>query len=191
VRVARRGFMSKALPVRPLGFELTEEQLALQEVARKGTQEFIVPAARHHDETGEYPWEPLRGLHGMGLLNLHVPQQCGGLGLSSVDASLVTEELAWGCTGIQTAAEANGLAQAPLVLAANDEQMKKYLAPMTEELRMAAYCVTEPGAGSDVSGIKTTAKVRQAEIFQKKKKKKKKKSKELISRVLCISHFSL
>jgi len=77
--------------------------------------------------------------------------------LSSVDASIVTEELAYGCTGIQTAAEANGLAQAPLVLAANEEQQKKYLGRMTEECLMAAYAVTEPGAGSDVSGAKTRA----------------------------------
>ncbi len=55
----------------------------------------------HHDRTGEYPWKPLRGLFDAGLLNLHVPASCGGLGLSSVDASLVTEELAYGCTGIQ------------------------------------------------------------------------------------------
>jgi alkylation response protein AidB-like acyl-CoA dehydrogenase len=83
--------------------------------------------------------------------------QAGGLGLSSVDASIVTEQLAYGCTGIQTAAEANGLAQAPLVLAASEAQQKKYLGRMTEECLMAAYCVTEPGAGSDVAGVKTTA----------------------------------
>lgn len=74
-----------------------------------------------------------------------------------MDASIVTEQLAYGCTGIQTAAEANGLAQAPLVLAASEAQQKKYLGRMTEECLMAAYCVTEPGAGSDVAGVKTTA----------------------------------
>lgn len=106
-----RRFSSHALPTRPLGFELTEEQQALQDLARKATAEHITPVARHHDLTGEYPWATLKKLHGLGLLNLHVPQSVGGLGLSSVDASLVTEELAYGCTGIQTAAEANGLAQ--------------------------------------------------------------------------------
>ena len=90
-------------------------------------------------------------------MNLHIPAHCGGLELSSVDASIVTEELAYGCTGIQTAAEANGLAQSPLVLAANEAQQKKYLGRMTEEPLMAAYGVTEPGAGSDVAGLKTTA----------------------------------
>lgn len=90
-------------------------------------------------------------------MNLHVPESCGGLDLSSLDASIVTEELAYGCTGIQTAAEANGLAQAPVILAANEEQKKKYLGRMTEEPLMAAYAVTEPGAGSDVAGAKTKA----------------------------------
>ena len=71
--------------------------------------------------------------------------------------ALVTEELAYGCTGIQTAAEANGLAQSPLVLAASKEQQKKYLGRMIDEPLMAAYGVTEPGAGSDVAGIKTLA----------------------------------
>jgi acyl-CoA dehydrogenase len=130
---------------------------ALQDLARKATAEHIIPVASQYDRSGEFPWKPLKALHGLGLLNLHVPQSVGGLGLSSTDASIITEELAFGCTGIQTAAEANGLAQAPLVLSANEEQQKKYLGRMTEECLMAAYCVTEPGAGSDVAGIKTTA----------------------------------
>jgi alkylation response protein AidB-like acyl-CoA dehydrogenase len=71
----------------------------------------------------------------------------GGLGLGCLDSAIITEELAYGCTGIQTAAEANSLAQAPVILAANDAQKKKYLGRMTEEPLMAAYCVTEPGAG--------------------------------------------
>ena len=78
-------------------------------------------------------------------------------GLGALDASLITEELAYGCTGIQTAAEANNLAQAPLILVDNEAINKRFLTPLTEEAKMCAYCVTEPGAGSDVAGIKTTA----------------------------------
>merc|ERR1711991_503757 len=157
MRRAATRFYGTALPTRPIGFELSDEQTALQDLARKATAEHIIPVASHHDQTGEFPWETLKQLHGLGLMNLHVPDHCGGLDLSSVDASIVTEELAYGCTGIRTAAEANGLAQAPLVLAANEEQQKKYLGRMTEECLMAAYAVTEPGAGSDVSGAKTNA----------------------------------
>lgn len=83
----------------------------------------------------------------MGLLNTHVPSKYGGLGLGCLDSALITEELAYGCTGIQTAGEANTLAEAPVILAGNDAQKKKYLGRMTEEPLMAAYCVTEPGAG--------------------------------------------
>lgn len=67
------------------------------------------------------------------------------------------EELSYGCSGIQTAVEGNSLAEAPVIYAGNDEQKRKYLGRMIEECLMAAYCVTEPGAGSDVAGLKTTA----------------------------------
>lgn len=69
----------------------------------------------------------------------------------------MSEELAYGCSGIQTAIEANGLAEAPLLVAANHDLKTKYLGRMTEEPLMASYCVTEPGAGSDVASITTKA----------------------------------
>ncbi|NWU03842.1 ACADM protein, partial [Urocynchramus pylzowi] len=81
----------------------------------------------------------------------------GGLGLGTFEACLITEELAYGCTGVQTAIEANSLGQMPVIIAGNEQQKKKYLGRMTEEPLMCAYCVTEPGAGSDVAGIKTRA----------------------------------
>jgi acyl-CoA dehydrogenase len=86
-----------------------------------------------------------------------VPPQYGGLGLNTFDGCLIGEELAWGCTGIGTALEANGLAQAPVLLGASEMLKQKYIAPMTERPMMAAYAVTEPGAGSDVQGLRTTA----------------------------------
>ena len=73
---------------------------------------------------------------------------------------MITEELAYGCTGIQTAIEANGLAEAPVLVAGNDEQKAKYLGRMTEEPLVASYGVTEPGAGSDVANISTRAEKR-------------------------------
>eukprot|EP00064_Thunnus_orientalis_P020731 superscaffoldBa00005870_g20876 len=79
------------------------------------------------------------------------------MGLSIFDTCLITEELAYGCTGVQTAIEANSLGQMPVILAGNEAQKKKYLGRMTEEPLMCAYCVTEPGAGSDVAGLKTKA----------------------------------
>jgi len=140
-----------------VSFQLSDEQQALRELAREFALHEIRPAAPHHDETGEYPWEVLKKAHEIGLMNTHVEADHGGLELSAFDGILLAEELAWGCTGIGTAMEANGLAQQPVILGASDALKHKYLAPMTEELQMCAYGVTEPGAGSDVQGMRTTA----------------------------------
>ena len=90
-------------------------------------------------------------------MNTHIPADCGGAELGALDGIIIAEELAWGCTGVGTAIEANGLAQQPVILGASDALKKKYLAPMTENPTMCAYAVTEPGAGSDVQGLRTTA----------------------------------
>jgi acyl-CoA dehydrogenase len=151
-----RTFSSTSLR-RSIGFSLSDEQKELRDLARKFTLQEVIPKAAHHDLTGEYPTDILKKAWEVGLLNTHVPEEYGGLGLGVLDCAIVSEELAFGCTGIQTAAEANGLAEAPVIIAGNDAQKKKYLGRMTEEPLMCAYCVTEPGAGSDVAGLKTKA----------------------------------
>uniref|UniRef100_A0A2K6UKE8 Medium-chain specific acyl-CoA dehydrogenase, mitochondrial n=1 Tax=Saimiri boliviensis boliviensis TaxID=39432 RepID=A0A2K6UKE8_SAIBB len=138
-------------------FELTEQQKEFQATARKFAREEIIPVAAEYDKTGEYPIPLIRRAWELGLMNTHIPENCGGLGLGTFDACLITEELAYGCTGVQTAIEANSLGEIPVIIAGNDQQKKKYLGRMTEEPLMCAYCVTEPGAGSDVAGIKTKA----------------------------------
>merc|ERR1712131_9204 len=138
-------------------FEFTEQQKEFQDLARKFAREEIVPAAPHYDRTGEYPFPIIKRAWELGLMNSHIPEDCGGMGLGIFDSCLITEELAYGCTGVQTAIEANSLGQMPVILAGNDAQRKKYLGRMTEEPLMCAYGVTEPGAGSDVAGIKTRA----------------------------------
>ncbi|KAG8507919.1 Medium-chain specific acyl-CoA dehydrogenase, mitochondrial, partial [Galemys pyrenaicus] len=138
-------------------FELTEQQKEFQATARKFAREEIIPVAAEYDKTGEYPLPLIKRAWELGLMNTHIPESCGGLGLGTFDACLITEELAYGCTGVQTAIEANSLGQMPVIIAGNDQQKKKYLGRLTEEPMMCAYCVTEPGAGSDVAGIKTKA----------------------------------
>ena len=83
---------------------------------------------------------------------VHRVRACSGLGLGCFEGVIIGEELAYGCTGIMTAMEANGLASAPVILAGTTEQKKKYLGRLTEAPLQAAYGVTEPGAGSDVAG---------------------------------------
>jgi acyl-CoA dehydrogenase len=141
-----------------IDFSLTEEQQALQELARKFAREEMAPKAAHHDETGEFPREIAKKAWELGLMNTHVPPEYGGMGLGTLDGCLITEELAWGCTGIATAMEANALAAAPVIVAGNDEQKKEFLGRLTSEPLFAAYAVTEPGAGSDVAGIRTKAR---------------------------------
>ncbi|XP_055389295.1 medium-chain specific acyl-CoA dehydrogenase, mitochondrial-like [Condylostylus longicornis] len=144
-------------PASGFSLKLTNEQRDIQELARKFAREEIAPAAAHHDRTGEFPWDIVKKAHSIGLMNGHIPQDVGGMGLNAFDSCLVTEELAWGCTGILLAIEGTCLGQTPVVLAGNAEQKKKYLGRLLEEPLLAAYCVTEPGTGSDVSGIKTKA----------------------------------
>ncbi|XP_031639446.1 probable medium-chain specific acyl-CoA dehydrogenase, mitochondrial [Contarinia nasturtii] len=143
--------------VRSISFDLSDEQKEFQEVARKFTREEIIPNAPKYDKTGEYPWDIIKKAHAVGLLNGHIPQEVGGMGLDVLTGCIIAEELAYGCTGIKTALEASGLGQTPVIIAGNPEQKKKYLGRLVEEPIVAAYCVTEPGAGSDVSGIKTNA----------------------------------
>ncbi|HXA53640.1 MAG TPA: acyl-CoA dehydrogenase family protein, partial [Solirubrobacteraceae bacterium] len=81
----------------------------------------------------------------------------GGPGLGYLDGCLIEEELSWGCSGIQTTLGCNGLATAPIALGGSEETKKKYLGAVTEELKLVSFCLTEPDAGSDVSGMRTTA----------------------------------
>ena len=141
-----------------IDFSLTEEQVQIQELARKFAREEIIPKAAHHDQTGEFPREIVKKAWDIGLMNTHVPAEYGGAGLGVLDGCIITEEFAYGCTGIATAMEANGLAAAPVIVAGNEEQKKEFLGRLTREPLFAAYCVTEPGAGSDVVGIRTFAK---------------------------------
>lgn len=138
-------------------FALTEDQKQMQELARKFTREEIIPVAAKHDKTGEYPWDIVKKAWALGLMNNHIPQDIGGLGLDCYTSCIIAEELAYGCTGIMTALEASSLGQTPVIIAGNPAQKKKYLGRLLDEPIVAAYCVTEPGAGSDVAGIKTRA----------------------------------
>ena len=156
VRQTTRSYSSEASPL-GMCFALNEEQKSIQDMARKFTRDEIIPVAAEHDRTGKYPTELIKKAWELGLVNTHVEAKYGGMDLGVLDSAIISEELAYGCTGIQTAIEANNLAEAPLVVAGNDFQKKKYLGRMTEAPLVASYGVTEPGAGSDVAGLTTSA----------------------------------
>jgi acyl-CoA dehydrogenase len=140
-----------------IDFTLTEEQRMIRDLARDFAQNEIAPRAQHHDETGEFPREICQKAFAVGLLNPSIPEAYGGAGMKCLEESLLAEELAAACSGISTAMMVNTLATAPLIVGASDEQKRQWLTPMTRELKFAAYGVTEPQAGSDVQGIRTTA----------------------------------
>jgi acyl-CoA dehydrogenase len=141
-----------------LNFSLSEEQSALAETARRFARERIIPAAPAADRDAHFPREIFEEAWRLGLINTTVPAEYGGAGLGELDNAIITEQLAYGCTGIQTSMLANTLAGTPIKLAGNDAQKKKYLGLLTSEPKFAAYCTTEPSGGSDVASLKTSFK---------------------------------
>lgn len=141
-----------------IDFDLSDDQKMLQDTARQFARQEIMPKAAHHDTTMEYPWEIIKKAHATGLMNLSVPTELGGNGFSMMDQNLVVEQISYGCSGIATAMLGNELGLAPLLVGGNKEQFAEFIPTLLNEPKMAAYAVTEPGAGSDVAGIRTTAK---------------------------------
>ncbi len=140
-----------------ISFQLSTEQKALQDLVHDFSKNVIRPQAKELDETGNYPHDIAKQAFEAGILNGHVPQTFGGPGLSVMESAIISEEFGWGCTGVTTALEGNNLAAAPLIVGASEDVKKKFLGELTSECCFAAYCVTEPSAGSDVAGIKTQA----------------------------------
>jgi acyl-CoA dehydrogenase len=138
-------------------FTLTDEQKALRDMAHDFAEKEIRPVAWEYDRDGTWPQEIIEKAWGLGLMNFHIPEEYGGPGVSALEGCLIEEELSWGCSGITTSVGANGLATAPLILGGSEELKKTYLGMLTEAPLLASFCLTEPDAGSDVSGMRTTA----------------------------------
>jgi acyl-CoA dehydrogenase len=138
-------------------FTLTDEQKAMREMAHDFATKEIRPVAWEYDRDSTFPEEIIKKAWEVGLMNTHIPEEYGGPGLNYLEGCLIEEELSWGCSGIQTSLGCNGLASAPIALAASEELKKEYLGRLTEAPLLASFCLTEPDAGSDVSGMKTTA----------------------------------
>src|SRR6202030_1160389 len=133
-----------------IDFELTEEQRALIDTARRFARERIIPVAAACDRESRFPRDVFEAAWKIGLVNPTLPTEYGGAGLSDVDSSLITEELAYGCSGIQTSMTANTLGLTPIKLAGTDEQKKKYLGWLSSHPIMVSYATSEPSMGSDV-----------------------------------------
>jgi acyl-CoA dehydrogenase len=136
---------------------LTDEQKDLRELARDFATKEMRPVAWDYDRDATWPQEIVDKAWEVGLMNAHIPEEYGGPGLDTLTACIIEEELGWGCSGIGTSLLANGLAATPVTLGGSEEVKKEYLGMLTEGGKLASFCLTEPDAGSDVSGMKTTA----------------------------------
>jgi acyl-CoA dehydrogenase len=142
-----------------MDFALSDEQRMLRDLARDFARREIAPAAAEHDREASFPHRIVQKAREIGLINFSIPAAYDGPGLSVLDTCLVMEELSWGCSGIACALIINTLAADPLVIA-GDEQQKRHYLGLLRDGGFGSYCVTEPDAGSDVIGMKSTARLR-------------------------------
>jgi acyl-CoA dehydrogenase len=140
-----------------VSFALTDEQRELRRLAREFAEKEIRPKAAEYDENSTHPADIIEKAHELGLMNPHIPEEYGGLGLPGFDGMLVGEELSWGCAGIAVSIVANTLGAAPVMISGTEEQKAQWLPPLIERPILCSFGLSEPNAGSDVSGIQTTA----------------------------------
>ena len=138
-------------------FTLTDEQENMREMAHDFAENEIRPVAWEYDRDATWPRAIIDQAWNLGLMNSQFPAAYGGAGASYLDGALIGEELAWGCAAIGTTLGTNELAAAPVLLGGSEEIKAKYLGMLTEEPKLASFCLTEPDAGSDVSAMRTTA----------------------------------
>jgi acyl-CoA dehydrogenase len=140
-----------------VSFALTEEQKELRALARTFAEREIRPREAAHDADMRHPEELIAKAHEVGLMNMNVPAEYGGPGLGAFDGLLVGEELYWGCSGIGTSITANGLGAGPVILFGTPEQKARWLPPLIEQPILCSFGLSEPGAGSDVAALRSTA----------------------------------
>ncbi len=137
-------------------FQLTEEQKDIQKLIRDFAQKEIAPLAPEIDEQSRFPAETIQALADMGFMGLCVPEEYGGGGMDEVTKCLVIIELAKACASTAVIVDVHYLVSDIIMHMGNEEQKAKYL-PLACEGKLGAFCLTEPGAGSDAGGLRTKA----------------------------------
>jgi acyl-CoA dehydrogenase len=140
-----------------IDYTLTEEQKALQAMAREFAQKEMRPNAAKYDRGEEFPQEVMQKAFEAGFITCNIPEQYGGGGLSDFEIALISEELAAGCAGMFTTMMASSLAFTPILLFGTDDQKQKFLTPFSKKMSLAAFCLTEREAGSDAGAQKSRA----------------------------------
>ncbi|MCX6565670.1 MAG: acyl-CoA dehydrogenase family protein [Candidatus Aminicenantes bacterium] len=147
-----------------MDFTLSEEQLALQEMAREFARKEMRPVAAKYDQSHEFAYDVMEKAFQTGFLTGNIPEAYGGGGLSSLDLAVLSEELSAGCAGLFTGMMACSLATTPIILFGTEEQKRRFLVPLSKKMSLAAFCLTEREAGSDAGAIQTRA-VRDGEDY--------------------------
>ena len=140
-----------------MDFNLTEEQITLQKKAREFAVNEVLPVAQKYDESEEFPIPVIKKAWEIGLLNLGIPKQYGGLGYGLIEACIVVEEISSACPGIATSIFDNNLGAEPIVIGGNEEQKGRILGELINEFKLIAFATSEPTMGSDVAGMKCRA----------------------------------
>jgi len=140
-----------------MDYLLTEEQQILKDLAHKIAEEKIRPVAKEYDESGDFPWPIMKILAQSDLFGVYIEEKYGGFGGGVFELSLVAEELSRACGGIAVSYAASALGTYPVILYGNDKQKDKYLPDIASGKKIAAFALTEPNAGPDVSAMETKA----------------------------------
>ncbi len=140
-----------------IDFRLTDEQRQFQALARQFARDAIIPVAAQHDREESFPEDIVAQAFELGLLNVIIPESVGGLGLGMLDEVVIGEELAYGCMGIYTIFMASELGITPILIAGTPEQHERFLKPLLDAPRLAAFGLSEPDNGSDAGAMKTRA----------------------------------
>ncbi len=142
-----------------MDYFLTEEQQMIRDLARQIADEKIIPVRAELDEKEEFPRDIIKVLGQSDLLGIYIPEEYGGLGKGCFELCIAVEELSRACLGVSTSYAANALGTYPILLFGSEEQKKRYLPDIASGKKLVAFGLTEANAGSDVSGIQTTARL--------------------------------
>ena len=141
-----------------LSFELSEEQQLIRDSIRDFVERHVKPSVKERDASKKFPHELVKKLAEQGFMGMVHPEKYGGGGVGHVSFCLALEEIArWDASLALTVASHTSLGSGHIALAANESQKEKYLTPLAKGEKLGAWCLTEPGSGSDASGMKTTA----------------------------------
>ena len=140
-------------------FELTEDQVAIQDMARKFTADAITPHAAEWDEKSHYPVDVWKAAGDVGFGGIYVSEESGGTGLGRLEAALIMEAMAYGCPTTSAFISIHNMAAWMIDCFGSAELKARYLPELVSMNKIASYCLTEPGSGSDAAALKTTARI--------------------------------